>query len=302
MNYNSTTKKYISMLAWLLVAPLCMAQQTISYQDKYINTGLEGSIDVGMFFANKNTANFYNGNNTGEGMNSADRIINNTYHLNDINATLEQNGYRYPLIKGYYKTSYPEQMSYNMSMSAGIGLRYWFKPEWAVSMHAGFARVESSDLFLIHNTNPNMPPSNKENQYVKGYVSSEDTRVHLDLGVESKHPLSENIMLLVGTGFSLNNTTVQRNDIQIYNLSLDIRYHGPHDYVPNGTQQQYNFRQGGIGYGLYLSPGLEFIFLGNVSVDVMAHAYYSKVNLQNYDHWGFQWMPYLRFNLSRLLF
>ncbi len=281
---------------------LSHAQDVISYEDKYANTGLEGSINIGMFYADKNTANFYSGANTGEGMNSADRVINNEYHLNNINATLEQNGYRYLLIKGYYNTEYPAQMTYKMTMSAGIGVRYWVTPRWAVSVGANFAKGQTSDVFLIHNTNPDLPPSNKENQYVQGRVLGNDTRSHLDLGIESKHALNENIFMLLGGGISLNNTVVKNNEIKIYDLTLDIRYKGPNEYVPNGTQPLYNFRQGGIGYGAYFSPGLEFVFLDNISVDIIAHTYYAKIHLQNYEHWGFHFMPHIRFNLSRLLF
>ncbi len=281
---------------------LGQVQEVISYEDKYANTGLEGSINVGMFYADKNTANFYNGANTGDGMNSADRIINNEYHLNDINATLERNGYRYLLIKGYYETEYPAQMTYKISMSAGIGVRYWFTSKWAVSIGANFAKGQASDVFLIHNTNPDLPPSNKENQYVKGRIIGEDTRSHLDLGIESKHSVSENIFVLLGGGMSLNNTIVKYNEIKIYNLTLDIKYKGPNEYVPNGTKPQYDFRQGGIGYGAYLSPGLEFVFLDNVSVDIIAHTYYTNIHLQNYENWGIHFMPHIRFNLSRLLF
>ncbi len=298
-------KIYFNLLIplFLVCLPIVsLAQEVISYEDEYANTGLEGSINIGMFYADKNTANFYNGANTADGMNSADRVINNEYHLNDINATLEKNGYRYPLIKGYYNTEYPAQMTYKISMSAGIGLRYWLTPTWAVSIGAHFGKGQTSDAFLIRNTNPNLPPSNKENQYVQGRIVGEDARSHFDVGIESKHPVSEHIFLLLGGGMSLNNTIVKYNEIQIYDLTLDIKYKGPHEYVPNGTQQQYNFRQGGIGYGAYLSPGLEFVFLDNISVDIVAHTYYSQIQLQNYEKWGFHLMPHIRFNLSRLFF
>lgn len=299
--------RYLYHYLTIAVVLLCVsvqskAQESISYQNQYMDTGLQGSLNIGAFFADKNTANFYSGSNTAEGMNNAERVLHNPYYLNDINATLEQNGYRYPLIEGYFETEYPVQMHYKIAMTGGIGLRYWITPRWAVTLNTAFARLHTTELLLIHNTNPNLPPSNKENHYVKGYVSGTDNRVQLDLGVESKHIISENIYLLMGTGFNLNNTTVQTNKIEIYDLILDIKYRGPHDYVPNGTQQQYNFRQGGIGFGMYLSPGLEFVFLNNISVDIMAYSYYSKINLQNYDNWGLHFMPHIRFNLSNLLF
>ncbi|OYT17618.1 MAG: hypothetical protein B7C24_01530 [Bacteroidetes bacterium 4572_77] len=85
-------------------------------------------------------------------------------------------------------------------------------------------------------------------------------------------------------------------------MVLDIKYKGPHDYIPGGTQQQYAFRQGGIGYGAYATPGLQFNFNQSISIDLVSQFYYTYINMEHYASWGFQWAPYIRFNFTHLFF
>ena len=264
--------------------------------------GLEAGLNVGAYFGSRNTANFYNGAGNEDGMNSADKIINNEHYLNQINEVLEQNGYRYPLIAGSYYTEYPTKMKYTPSIYAGLTARYWFNRKYALAVSMDFSRLYARDQFVIYNTDPNIPPSNKENQYVIGTIAGQEDRVNLDIGLVNCYKIGERTNFIAEVGFNLNNTTVGLNKIEIYTLVLDIKYKGPYDYVPNSNNPQYEFRQGGIGYGVYLSPGLQLNFTEGISVDVVSHFYYNYISLEHYSQWGLQWAPFIRFNFSRLLF
>lgn len=262
--------------------------------------GIEASINIGSYFGNNNTANFYNGAGNEDGMNSADRIINNTYILNDINEVLEQNGYRYPLEEGLYTTEYPTNMKYRPAIYAGLTGRYWLNRKFGISISMNYSKLLSNDNFVIYNTNPDIPPSNKENQYVIGNIAGEEDRVNIDLGIINSFYLSDKMRFILETGFNLNNTSVVLNKIEIYGLVLDIKYKGPNDYIPGGNTQQYAFRQGGIGYGAYMNPGLQFNFTESISIDLVSQFYYTYISLEHYSNWGFQWAPFIRFNFTRL--
>lgn len=296
---NNMTRYFLTILSILLTSHFLWAQVTESSDDY---GGLEAGINVGAYFGSKNTANFYNGAGNEDGMNSADKIINNINYLNRINEVLEQNGYRYPLEEGLYETEYPSDMSYLPSIYAGLTGRYWFNRKVAFTISMNYTRLKSNDNFVIYNTNPDIPPSNRENQYVLGTIAGQEDRVNIDIGLVNSFPVHEKANLILEVGFNLNNTTVVMNKIEIYGLVLDIKYKGPYDYVPGGNTPQYNFRQGGIGYGAYATPGFQLNFNENVSVDVVAQFYYSYISLEHYSQWGLQWAPFVRFNFTRLFF
>lgn len=262
--------------------------------------GFEAGLNIGVYFGNKNTANFYNGAGNEDEMNSADKVINNVHYLNQINNVLEQNGYRYPLEEGFYDTEYPMDMHYLPAIYAGLTGRYWFNRKVALAVSMNYSRLNTKDNFVIYNTNPDIPPSNRENQYVIGTIAGQEDRVNIDIGLVNSFPIHEKMNFIFEVGFNLNNTTVIMNKIEIYGLVLDIMYKGPYDYVPGGNTPQYYFRQGGIGYGAYATPGLQVNFNEGVSMDILAQFYYSYIDLEHYSQWGLQWAPYVRFNFTRL--
>lgn len=262
--------------------------------------GFEAGLNVGVYFGNNNTANFYNGEDYGDESNSADRIIDNIYYLNSINEVLEQNGYRYPLEEGFYETEYPQDMHYIPAIYAGLTGRYWLNRRVAISVSMNYSRLNARDQFVIYNTNPDIPPSNKENQYVLGTIVGQEDRVNIDIGLVNSFAIHEKMNFIFEVGFNLNNTTVIMNKIEIYGLVLDIKYKGPNDYVPGGNTQLYNFKQGGIGYGAYATPGLQINFKEDISMDILAQFYYSYIDLEYFSQWGLHWAPYVRFNFTRL--
>lgn len=289
-----------SIIIFSFISILAHAQVTSKEIQDDDYGGFEAGLNIGAYFGNKNTANFYNGAGNEEGMNSADKVINNIHYLNMINEVLEQNGYRYPLEEGLYYTEYPTDMSYQPSIYAGLTGRYWFNRKVAFAFSMNYSRLVAKDQFVIYNTNPDIPPSNKENLYVLGNIAGQEDRVNIDIGLLNSFPIHERANFIFEVGFNLNNTTVMMNKIEIYNLVLDIKYNGPGDYIPGGNVQTYSFKQGGIGYGAYATPGIQINFSEGISMDILAQFYYSYISLEHYSQWGLQWAPYIRFNFTRL--
>ncbi len=285
-----------------------MAQITVENEDEY--GGLEAGINVGAFFANKNMANFYNGASNEDGRNSGDRIINNIYYLNAINEVLEQNGFRYLLEEGLYETEYPISMQYDPAIYAGLTGRYWFNKKIAVSISMNYSKLFTRDNFVIYNTNPDIPPSNKENQYILGTILGIEERVNIDIGLVNSFPIHEKANFIMEYGLNINNAAALENRIEIYGLVLDIKYKGPYDYVPGGNTPQYTYVQKGMGYGGYISPGIQLNFTEDISVDIVSQFYYNYINItydsstarEHYSFWGFQFAPFIRFNFTRLFF
>jgi len=260
--------------------------------------GLEAGLNIGVYFGNDKTANFYNGAGNGEEMNSADRILNNPNYLTKINEVLDYNGFRYPLEEGAFETVYPTDMKYTPAIYAGLTGRYWLNRKVAIAVSMNYSRLNTRDYLQINT--PQDIPSNKEPQYILGTIIGQEDRVNIDFGLVNSFAIHEKMNFIFEVGFNLNNTTVIMNKIEIYGLVLDIKYNGNNNYIPNSNQQQYNIRQGGIGYGAYATPGLQINFKEDISMDILVQFYYSYLELEHYSQWGFQWAPYVRFNFTRL--
>lgn len=306
LKINTMQKQAILLLILGLFFSDIKAQITEENTDDF--GGLEAGINVGAYFANRNMANFYNGANNEDGYNSADRIINNVHYLNMINEVLEQNGYRYPLEEGFFETEYPTNMKYDPAIYAGLTGRYWLNRKIAISVSMNYTKLYTRDNFVIYNTNPDIPPSNRENQYVIGTIAGIEERVNIDFGLVNSFAINEKVNFLLEYGLNINNASALANKIEIYGLVLDIQYKGPYDFVPGGNTPQYNYRQKGIGYGGYLSPGIQLNFTDGISVDVISQFYYNYMNIAfdssterlNYSYWGLQFAPFIRFNFTRL--
>jgi len=286
------------IIFFLMMAYLSFSQIT-GDSDMDDEGGLEAGLNVGVYFGNSNTANFYNGAGNEDGMNSADKVIHNIHYREMINEVLEQNGYRYLLEEGMYHAEYPTNMTYLPAIYAGLTGRYWLNSKIGFSVSMNYSKLVSNDNFVIYN-DVEMPPSNKEDQYILSKIAGQEDRINIDIGIINSFPLSNKMNFILEAGFNLNNTVVQMNKIEIYGLVLDITYKGPYDYIPGANTPQYNFRQGGIGYGGYATPGLQFNFNQSVSVDLVSQFYYTYISLEHYSKWGFQWAPYIRFNFTRL--
>ncbi len=291
--------RFYLILFFVFMFGFVQAQITSEDQDDEYS-GMEAGLNVGVYFANRITANFYNGAGNEDEMNSADKIIYNEYYREDINEVLEQNGYRYLLVEDEYHAEYPTNMTYLPSIYAGLTGRYWLNRTFAISASMNYSRLTTTDNFVIYNDNNAMPPSNKEDQYIIGTIAGQEDRINIDLGIINSFALSDRVNFIMEYGLNINNTLVIFNKIDIYGLVLDIKYKGPYDYIPGGNMPQYEFRQGGIGYGAYFTPGLQFNFKENISVDLVSQMYYTYIDLEHYSTWGFQWAPYIRFNFTRL--
>ena len=301
---NILDKRIIGFLLLLLLFSYSTQAQPGIDSDYDEESGLEAGLNMGAFFAARNTANFYNGAGNEEGMNSADRVIYNVHYMTMINEVLEQNGYRYLLqVDEYgnplYYAEYPAAMKFLPSIYAGLTGRYWLSGKLGVAISMNFSRLTTSDKFVIYNE-IEMPPSNKEEQYILGNIAGQDDRVNINLGLINKFELSDRLKFIMEYGVNLNNTTVKFNKIEIYSLVLDIMYKGPHDYVPGGMGQQYAIRQGGIGYGGYLAPGLQLSFSNDITMELVCDMYYSYISIEHYSGWGFHMAPFVRFNFTSM--
>jgi hypothetical protein len=280
-------------------------------------TGWRFGINMGMYFANKETAGFYSGIPTNE--NSIAYVLNNKYWGEEIKQQLNshqilKNVAQYPEWQGSYSewqrqygisgsdTSqwwiyYPEGLKYDAAISPGFYAKYNFNNSTGVFLQSNYVKLKTSGIFqmAIDSINYLSEPALRA-----GYLRGIEERVNIDLGISKFYQVSEITHVFVEMGMHINSTRVLENRIRIGNKEYTIvdRYLGG-NYVPNGNTQEYQIYQGGIGFGIFLAGGLKFIVTEDISIDPGVQFYWKKLNLNGYNDFSMDTYAYLRliFNL-----
>jgi hypothetical protein len=246
-------------------------------------------LNMGMILPDKQSANFYNGSAINE--NSANRILDNLYFKQQI---VENIGYNY---KSY---DLPENMAYKAAMSVGFYGRYNFSARSAFITQFNYHRLKANDIFLL---NLEVPGGfSFEPTYYECAIIGQEARTNIDIGYMRSFPLQKKISIFTEIGFNLNNTVVDLNMIGINNLQYTIKYAGEHPQGPYSNNTYYDLRQGGIGYGGFITTGLSLEFNESVSLDPAISIYWSKVSLAPYDAFGPNFIFFVRFVMKNSLF
>jgi len=230
--------------------------------------GFEFFIGSNAYFANKKTANYYNG--APENDINLNTFLKNKYRFDTVLVVMKE-AYRYiDTIKLSEKYDY--NLGYHVAMDIAIGLKYRVHRNWYFELDYSFRRLTASNFFIFDF--PGVPPSNIEKPYYlkhysrpEGLVAKEDRHyIDFSIGYILQRPK------IAKPFFSLG---VQFNYIRIkeflaiiedrpFNLMDAARY--PHT-VPGQDPMPVYRDWAGPGYGFTLTAGLKIAFHPSVSID-----------------------------------
>jgi hypothetical protein len=244
------------------------------------------SINTGMAFASKYHANFYNG---AEGnQNEISYVLGNYYWNQEIQRAVNDT---------FTLVGMPTNMKYSPAFCVGFSIKKKFNNHVGVFAQFNFSRLKARDVFTIK---IGSTPSGSAFPNLANYpIWGKEDRINIDLGVSGEIALAKKISGFLEGGLNINNTRVKENSISIESLQYSIiNIYGNQGFIPNTPQQEYNIKEGGLGVGLFLSPGVEFKFNDNVAVDLLGSIYYSKINLMHYSTFGLHYNVMIRFVFS----
>jgi len=275
-------------------------------------TGWRFGINMGMYFANKQTAGFYNGRPENE--NQIQWVLNNKYWYDEIRQELNSREIiknpddvpydwegEYDIWRQQNNVAvgdttkwwiyYPD-MHYDAAISPGFYFKYNFNNSTGIFIQSNYVKLKSSGTFqmTIDSINYVASPALRE-----GYIRGIEERVSIDIGISKFYPVGKITSVFIETGFHMNSTRVLESEIQIgsKNYSIVNRY-GDRPYVPNTNMTAYDIYQGGIGFGIFLSGGVKFIFNEKISIDPGVQFLYKKVNLEGYSDFAVDYYLYVR--------
>lgn len=280
------------------VAYSSVAQVRQNYQDTTQMAGaqdgqkeralrMEYGLNLGSYFANKYTANYYNGSgeysSTGR-QGTLAQIIGegNTYNYNRIR---QQVGYDYTIHQ------LPTDMRYSPAMMVGLFAAIHFGQRFAFIAESNFSRIRIQDQFTIKlNRFSNIEGDNIERHSINGNEERVDIRLGLQYTFVSKrtyvHPFLE-------SGVIFTDTKVKNSQAKIGGSTLSIIVPGNSQYLPE--------RDYGIGMGVHAGVGLRIAVNEQFGFSLGYSSHYNNINLGKFDEYKFQHALFIRFNLNNVL-
>lgn len=264
----------------VLVIFLFFAFEAFSQEEKQErHSWWEYGINVGGFIPDNYSANFYNG----DGDNDITRVLCNDRYDEEISAEL-----------GYYNYSLgglPQNMKYSMELMPGLHVEYHRDSSMSYFVNFQYVKLQTSDVFRI-----DLKIQDETfDDYVLGDIYGSEERVYIDMGIRKIIPIDEKTSVYLMGGLNINNTTVEENKINIGRLTYSIKTNYRQDPTdPGYPELEYNFKQGGIGFGVLFGGGAKFYFQDHVYVALDMTGYYTQTILPGKEQFGFQLLPLFR--------
>jgi hypothetical protein len=237
---------------------------------------VEYGMNIGFYYANASTANYYNGS----GDNNLWEAINRIYNYNNIRRDI---GYDFTI------HGLPMKMSYNPAIMMGFYGILRMVPSFGIIAEFNYARLRAEDNFtLLIDRASFIEGDNIELFRIWGLEERVDLRIGFQHIIFSRnsyvHPFFE-------TGISLTDTKVKEHRARIHSSLINLRK--PKDVI-------YDIRDYGIGMGGFFTTGLRM----DVNEDYALVLGYSlnklKINLGDNNKFTLQHTAFLRLNLDGL--
>lgn len=266
LSYRQLHKDYLAN-DFELYKPLKKKKDTLS------DLGWKMGVDFGFLFANKYTANFYNGS----GRNSIRRtIVDNRINYNQIRSVLKYDFF-------LDSANLPTNMKYDPALNIGFYAKYNFNKHIGFSIDFNYSRLKASDFVTLIIENP----SNLTSQptYYKANILGTEDRINMSAGIYASFGKPSIVNPYVEAGFNLNNAKVKDSKVLVESLQYSII---------DPTDQYYKVQQGGVGYGAYLGAGFKLAFSQAFAFNIGGTVYYSRINLGEVKAFKPQLALYLR--------
>ncbi len=236
-------------------------------------------INLGGYFPNPATANYYNGS----GRNNLEAAITRQHTYNRIRESL---GYDFEL-PGEPHEYLPQNMRYNSSMLVGVfGNLHFSRISLLVDFNYASLRLQDQFMLRVLTGEPGLIGHDIRRYNIEGTEERMDIKVGLQrlFSLEDRqvHPYME-------AGVNMINTRVQANRVQIAGTSYSIL---------NLTDRRYGFRDDGISFGVYGGGGLSMDVGDSYAVVLGGIANYARINLGDYDGYSMHFSIFIRLFLT----
>jgi len=255
----------------LFVVFILVATSMFAQQDGYANAerclerrGLEYGGVAGIYLPDKSTAGFYSGKPGNE--NNVEYVFKNQYWYNEI----------YQLLRAYDTViirEYPDNMKYNPAFSFGLFAKFDLNCHTGIFLQFYYAKLKAADAITIE-VDPPIDYLAEPDIRICPIIGTEERNM-VDLGFTHAFGINPIARFVLTGGIQMNNSLVKEHILRIerknYNL---VNVYGKNSYIPGGTQQAYEIRQGGIGFGIFAGAGVRLEFSNTIAIEPGLNVYY----------------------------
>jgi hypothetical protein len=263
--------------------PLQRASKPIPAEKKV--TRVNVGINIGMYDANKYTANFYNG--TPQNVNNVNYVMSNPYWYQDIRKLLGLAATDTVVV-----SEYPLNMHYKVVISGGVFLRVNLSRFWGLCIDANYTGLKAEDQvsFLV---NPQYNYTLPDIRLIP--ISGTEERIHFDLLLQRNFWLKSKLYLFAQGGVNMNYVRVQKSIIYVVSQEYSlINVYGSQSYIPGSNIQENQVIQGGIGFGLNLGGGLGVPLTDKFGLEPGGFIEYNRTSLAGYPDYKVSFGFYVR--------
>jgi hypothetical protein len=254
---------------------------------------LEFGLNFGAYFANKYSANFYNG--SPENVNNIDALLLNSNYMRDIRLALgvdETDTNTLITVDGY-----PTNMHYKTGFMGGLFLRYNFSRKNSIFLEANYAMLRAADVVTLLVYNPLAPASFAD--YRMEQVIGKEGRVLIDIGYQRSFPMKSRINLFIQGAFTICYTQMIKSIFVVEGKEFNlVNIYGSQGYQPGYNQQTLTVNQNAFGFGGYLGVGAGIPLTAMFGIEPGFFAHYYPTNLEGYPDFKPSFGLYLRILLN----
>ncbi|NTW32198.1 MAG: hypothetical protein HGB12_06180 [Bacteroidetes bacterium] len=295
---------FFALMPWLVKSQYCyktppfekkisvsrslIQADSIKHSKKKKNkNGFYFGANLGFYFANSYTAQYYNGsgiNIDGSKANNLNNVLNSPYNRQEIINLL---GYDFD---NPGEEQLPSKMKYNPGFLIGPYIKYYIK-NFGIFAQFNFAKLKTNDIFtiIIHDQFYNT----SEPTYKQEAIYGAEQRANIDIGFSYTFNTGGKNKPYIEFGYNLNNTKF---------LESKIKIEGTEYSIVNPYYSYHQIDQAGVGMGAFGGGGVELIFNESISINPGFNIYYSKINLGTYyDKYKLNYSFFVRAILNGLL-
>lgn len=265
MSLTNKIKLNFTLFLIIINAISCFGDSpVINYKDTLSKTqGWYFGFNIGAYFANKQTANYYNGS----GVNRITAVINPdnySYGYANYQYIYDKLGSRDFFID---TTQFPTNMKYDPSINIGFHFRKVMKDKFSIFFETDYAKLKTNGIVILSFINS--PYQNVDSLTNLAPITGQEERVDINVGL-SKGFTKGLISPFVAIGLNMNNVKYIKSEIQI--AGKIFNYDNPY-------YSQYKIKQGGIAFGVFMNTGLEINFGNDAMLNLVGNFNYKRINL-----------------------
>ena len=244
-------------------------------------------INFGGYFANKYSANFYNG--TPGNLDSLGYIWRNKDWYQDIKIALHS-------VDKVIVLGYPTNMHYQVALTAGVFLRYNFDRKNGIFLQADYSLLKAEDVITVE-VDPKEFLTLPDIRQIP--IAGREERAMLALGFQRSFPLKSKLYFFIDGGAMMCYSHVKKFVLVVegkeYNM---INVYGKNKYQQGVNNQEFSTIQYGLGFGGLAGGGFGLPVSDLFILEPGFSMQYYPVNLTGYPGYKPSFNIYVRILLG----